>query len=425
MFDLVSPDSVGLSAKRLQRVSAWMRSQVERQRLPGVSVLINRRGDNAFFEAVGLADVEAGKPLAADTIFRIYSMTKPITSVAAMMLYEEGRFQLDEPIAKFLPEFTEMQVWTGGDLDHPRLEPARSLITVRQLLTHTSGLTYEFMMNSPVDALYREHKIRYPGRTGTLAEVTQRLARLPLLFHPGSRWHYGVSTDVLGRLVEAISGQPLDRFFAERIFQPLGMVDTGFVVPADKLDRFAALYVPAPGSVRPTPMDGVRPDQLHMEPKGGIKLADPPNGNFAQPGGTLSGGGGLTSTIADYLRFCRMLRNKGELDGQRLLGRKTVEFMTQNHLPGSLADMGQARFFNEAPGEGMGFGLGFTVVLDSAKAQTMGSPGEYFWHGMASTQFWIDPVEDLIVLQMAQLAPSSTFPLRRELRSLVYQALVD
>jgi len=318
-----------------------------------------------------------------------------------------------------------MKVWAGGTLENPQLEPARSLITVRQLLTHTSGLTYEFMMNSPVDALYRQHKIRFPGRTGTLAEVTQRLATLPLLFHPGTRWNYGVSTDVLGRLIEVVSGQPLDRFFAERIFQPLGMVDTAFYVPEEKLERFAALYMPAPNSVQPTPLDGPPADRVPMEPKGGLTLVDPPNGNFARSGGTLSGGGGLTSTIGDYLRFCRMLRNKGELDGVRLLGRKTVEFMTVNHLNGSLADMGQRRFFNEAPGEGMGFGLGFTVVLDPAKAQTMGSPGEYFWHGMASTQFWIDPVEDLIVLQMSQLAPSSTYPLRRELRSLVYQALVD
>ena len=425
MVETVAPDAVGLSAQRLGRIDAWMRDHVERQRLAGVSVLVQRRGRVAYFGSCGKprADADEAQRLQPDTIFRIYSMTKPITSVAAMMLYEEGRFQLDDPIAKFLPEFTEMQVWAGGDLDHPRLEPARSLITVRQLLTHTAGFSYDFMLSSPVEALYREHKITFDRGDTSLAEVTQRLARLPLLFHPGSRWQYGFSTDVLGRLVEAVSGQSLDRFFAERIFQPLGMVDTAFQVEQSKLDRFAAMYTAAAGG--PPVVVGAEPTQVLPDPPGGLKLVDPANGRFAKPVKVFSGGGGLTSTSADYLRFCNMLYNKGELDGVRLLGRKTVEFMTQNHLPGSMADMGQPRFNNAHLGAGLGFGLGFAVVLDPTRTQTMGSAGEYYWTGMANTQFWIDPAEELIVIQMAQLTPSTLVPLRRELRTLVYQALVD
>lgn len=425
MFDLVSPESVGLHSPQLDRISDWMRRQIERDWLPGMSVLIHRRGETAFFDAAGLMDVEAGKPLAADTIFRIYSMTKPVTSVAVMMLYEEGRFQLDDPLAKFLPVFANMQVLTGGDAAKPELEPARELITIRHLLTHTAGLTYHFMMDSPVDALYRDHGIQFTSGDASLATVVDRLAALPLLAHPGSAWNYSVATDVLGRLVEVISGLPFDRFLEERIFKPLGMVDTAFSVPADKLDRFAALYAPAPGTAIQVPRTGPKPGVIYAEPQGGLQLMDPPKGGFARPCALPGGGGGLTSTMADYLRFCRMLLNKGELDGVRLLGRKTVEFMTMNHLPGTLADMGQPRFFNEADGAGMGFGLGFSVVLNPARAQTQGSTGEYFWHGMANTQFWIDPAEELIVIQMAQLMPTSVLPLRRQLRSLVYPALLD
>lgn len=422
-FEPVSPESVGLASTRLARISHWMQHQVDAQRLPGLSVLVHRRGEVAFFDATGMMDVEAVKPVTADTIFRIYSMTKPITSVAAMMLFEEGRFHLDDPIAKFMPEFERMQVLIGGDAANPRLEPARELITVRQLLTHTSGLTYNFMFDSPVDELYRQHKIAFPGGKVPLEELVKRLARLPLVAHPGTRWSYGVSTDVLGRLVEVLSGQTLDAFFAERIFAPLGMRDTAFQVGEDKLDRFAAMYGP-PDSSGMAAQPQREPNEMRVEPAPGLKLLDPARGTFAKPQIVLSGGGGLTSTTADYLRFCRMLRNKGELDGERLLGRKTVEFMTTNHLPGDMASMGQSRF-SEAPMEGLGFGLGFSVVLDPAKSQTIGSVGEYAWGGAASTGFWIDPAEDLIVILMTQLMPSSTWPLRRDLHTLVHQAIVD
>jgi CubicO group peptidase (beta-lactamase class C family) len=424
VFDLVAPETAGMSSERLRRVGGWMRDHVEKERLAGISVLVQRRGRNVYFDSAGYLAQGEQRRISPDSIFRIYSMTKPITSVAAMMLYEEGRFQLDDPVAKFLPEFTEMQVLVGGDADRPQLEPAHSLITLRQLLTHTSGLTYDFMMSSPVDALYRREKITFATGDSSLAEVVERLARLPLLCQPGARWNYGVSTDVLGRVVEVVSGQSLERFFAERILGPLGMNDTGFHVAADKLPRFACMY--ASSCDLPPPRIGPEPTRVQPESPGGLKLMDPAvDGRFSRPPKVLSGGGGLTSTTADYLRFCQMLRNKGELDGVRLLGRKTAEFMTMNHLPGSMADLGQPRFNNAHMGAGLGFGLGFAVVLDPARAQAMGSPGEYYWTGVANTQFWIDPVEDLIVIQMAQLMPSTQVPLRRELRSLVYPALVD
>lgn len=423
MFEPSPAEALGLSAARLSRISHWMRQQIELERLPCLSVLVHRHGKNAFFDATGMMDVEAGKPVAADTIFRIFSMTKPITSVAVMMLYEEGHFQLDDPLAKFIPAFTRMQVLVDGGSQRSWLEPARELITIRQLLTHTSGLTYNFMYDSAVDQLYRDHKINFPGGLGTLAEQVDRLAALPLLAHPGSAWNYSVATDVLGRLVEVVSGQPFDQFLEERIFKPLGMVDTAFQISPDKLDRFAAMYGP-PGTKGMTAPAPRADNELRPEPPRGLELLDKPKGAFAKPAQVPSGGGGLLSTMADYLRFCRMLRNKGELDGVRLLSRKTVEFMTLNHLPGDMASMGQSRF-SEAPMEGLGFGLGFSVMLDPARAQTIGSVGEYSWGGAASTGFWIDPVEDLIVILMTQLMPSSTWPLRRELHTLVHQAVID
>lgn len=424
MFDLVTPEQVGLSSVRLARIGDWMQRHVEAGRMSGMSVLVNRRGQSAYFDAAGRLEFGRDKPIAADTLFRIYSMTKPVTTVAAMMLYELGEFHLDDPVARFLPEFRHMQVLVGGNKERPRLEPARSLITMRNLMTHTSGLTYDFMMESPVDALYRKHGITFSGGQGSLAEMTRRLAEMPLRFHPGTRWHYSVSTDVLGRVVEVISGQPLDRFFEERIFAPLGMRDTAFWVPEDKLDRLATMYTFADTPV--PPRREPEPTEIPPEPQGALEVNDPAvGGRYARPPRIFSGGGGLTSTMGDYLRFTFMLRNGGVLDGERLLGRKTLEFMRSNHLPGSLADMGEPRFNNGHMGAGLGFGLGFGIVLDPCRAQVMGSPGEYFWSGMANTQFWLDPVEDLIVIQMAQMMPSTLVPIRRTLRTLVHQALID
>ncbi len=398
-----------MCADRLGRLGDWMRRYVDQGKLPGMLTMVARNGEVVFLEGYGWRDVEAQQPIETDTIFRIYSMTKPVTSVAVMMLYEEGHFQLDAPIADFLPEFAKMAVYvTGpgtGTGEAMVTEPARSPITIRQLLTHTSGLTYGFIDDSPIGALYKSNQVDFARVGGCLAEITERLGRLPLISHPGAAWNYSVSTDVLGRLVEVVSGRPFDRFLHERILDPLGMVDTGFQVPADKLDRFAALYYRgADGALRRTASkDGSR---------------------FAEPTTAFSGGGGLVSTVGDYFRFAELVRRKGALDGVRLLGRKTVEYMTANHLPGDLAAMGQPTF-SETSYAGIGFGLGFSVMIDPAKAEVIGSPGEHAWGGMASTAFWIDPVEHLTVILMTQLRPSRTYPLRRELRILTYQALID
>jgi CubicO group peptidase (beta-lactamase class C family) len=302
-----------------------------------------------------------------------------------------------------------MRVWVTGEGDGMTTRPAAGPITIHQLMTHTSGLTYGFLEETPVDALYRDRKVEFNAKSAATSEnletMTARLAALPLIADPGTRWNYSNSTDVLGRLVEVIAGQSLDTFFADRIFRPLGMTDTGFSVPAGSIGRFAALY-------------GVGED-------GGYKRLDGIADSYYAGDVTLfSGGGGLVSTIGDYFRFTEFLRRKGELDGVRLLGRKTVEFMTSNQLPGDLAEMGQP-VFAETTYEGIGFGLGFSVMLDPAKAKIIGSPGEYAWGGAASTAFWIDPLEDMTVIFMTQLLPSSAYPLRRELRVLTYQALID
>ncbi|HYW04994.1 MAG TPA: serine hydrolase domain-containing protein [Gammaproteobacteria bacterium] len=426
MIETTNPENLGLSAQRLQRISVWMQDQVDRRRLAGLSVAVHRHGGTAFFDTAGDMDREAGKPVDADTIFRIYSMTKPVTSVAAMMLYERGLFQLDDPLAWYLPEFRDMQVLIGGDADDPRLRAARQPITIRHLMTHTSGLTYGFMRATAVDALYRRARVDFPSSDGPdLAGTVRRLAELPLLCEPGSEWNYSVSTDVLGRLVEVLSGQSLDAFFRERILEPLEMRDTAFGVPPGKIERLAALYEPedSPG------LGGVGtagPERAAHPPQDrGLKLLEAPGrSRFAAPVRLFSGGGGLTSTMGDYLRFCRMLLGGGELDGARLLSPRTVAYMSRNHLPGDMASMGQPRF-SEMPYEGIGFGLGFSVVLDPARAQTLGTAGEYAWGGAASTAFWVDPEEDLCVVLMTQLLPSSTYPLRRELRVLTYQSIVD
>ena len=398
------PEEVGLSSPRLARIGGWMRRWVDSERLPGLLVAVVRDDRLAWIETCGLRDVEAGLAAAPDTIYRLYSMTKPITTVAALMLYEEGCFQLDDPVARFLPAFSQTRVYAGGSAESFETEPLARPITVHDLMTHTSGLTYAFQDEHPVDALYRRHGIEFNANLGPLADLVEATAAQPLAFQPGTRWNYGVSTDVLGRLVEIWSGLSLDAFLAKRIFAPLGMTDTGFHVPEEQRERFASNYT--------------RPDG------GGLALVDAASeSRFLEPAATLSGGGGLVSTAADYLRFTRMLRGRGTLGDTRLLGRKTVEHMTANQLPGDLADMGQPRF-SETPFTGVGFGLGVSVMLDPAKARIVGSPGEYAWGGMASTAFWVDPAEDLIVLLLTQLSPSSTYPIRRELRVLAYQALL-
>jgi CubicO group peptidase (beta-lactamase class C family) len=401
-----SPDSVGLSARRLCRIDDHLARYVDEGRLAGWQVLVARGGQVAHLQQYGRRDLEADAPITEDTVFRIYSMTKPITSVALMTLYEQGHFQLDDPIERFIPELGDLQVFDTGDASQFTTVPAERSVTVRDLLTHTAGFTYGFMHAHPVDALYREKNIGGVATSGTLAEMVSKLGQTPLLCQPGSQWNYSVATDILGHLIERISGVSLDRFLATNLFEPLEMTDTGFHVDPDAADRFAACY----------------------EREGdGLRLQDAPSdSSWLQPPSFLSGGGGLVSTSADYLRFCRMLLGNGVLDGERILGRKTLALMRMNHLPGGgdLTSMGQP-VFSETRYDGIGFGLGWSVVLDPARAQVSGSVGELAWGGMASTAFWVDPVEDLALNFMTQLNPSSAYPNRRELRALVYQALDD
>ncbi|EAU65159.1 beta-lactamase [Stigmatella aurantiaca DW4/3-1] len=335
-------------------------------------------------------------------------MTKPITSVAAMMLWEEGAFELSDPVSRWLPEFAAPRVYTGGTAAKPVTVPATEPIRVWHLLTHTAGLTYAFHRVHVTDELHRLRGFEFGVPEGfDLAACVRAWAEIPLTFQPGAEWNYSVATDVLGRLIEVISGQTLDVFFAERIFQPLGMTDTAFSCPPDQQGRLAALYTLAPGRSAP-----LRSDSLGK-------------GAMGRPS-WLSGGGGLVSTTRDYTRFTWMLLNGGELDGARLLSPRTVAYMTRNHLPGGadLAAYGRP-LFAETRFDGVGFGLGFGVVLDPVAHRTLTSPGEYHWGGMASTAFWVDPSEHLSVVFMTQLLPSSAYPLRSQLRQLVYPALID
>lgn len=401
----VKPEEVGFSSVRLKRIESWMRTQVTGGRLASVEVMINRRGRTAFHLTEGKQDLARGKAATPDSIHRIYSMTKAMTSVAIMMLYEEGLFQLDDPISRFVPAFANQRVYTGGGYGAVQSAPAVRDIIFRDLLTHTSGLTYGFMAANPVDAMYRAQKLELPGTDMTLAEFADKVAAMPLIAQPGTEWNYSVATDILGHLVAVISGQPFEQFLRTRIIAPLEMHDTDFHVPSAKVGRFCACYVKGPDG-RPALQDDPEKSRFLVAPK------------------APSGGGGLVSTARDYMRFCQLLLGRGALGQVRLLGRKTVELMTLNHLEGDMAAMGQPRF-GESNFHGIGFGLGFSVTLDPAKAQISGSAGEYSWGGMASTAFWIDPKEDLAVVMMTQLMPSSTYPIRRELRVLTYQALVD
>ena len=398
------PEEVGLSSKCLARIRPWLQGYLESGKLPGATILVARHGKVVYCESEGFRDVEAAKPMTADAILRFYSMTKPITSVALMMLYEKGLFQLDDPVSEFIPSFEKARVYVSGDPDDMVSEPLKTPITLHHLLTHTSGLTYGFGNEGPIPELYRTRHTDFDTHDGPLDKVVDRLAQIPLEYQPGQRWNYGVSCDVLGRVVEVVSGQSLDVFFQEKILNPLGMVDTGFAVLPGKVDRFASLYT----------KNEVSDLALIESPQ-----ESPMIGSVE----TFSGGGGLVSTLSDYFRFTEMLRRKGEMDGMRLLGRKTIEYMTTNHLPGDLADMGQPTF-NETSYEGIGFGLGFSVMLDPAKAYVMGTPGEYAWGGYAGTAFWVDPLEDMTVIFLTQLMPSGAYPIRRELRVLTYQALI-
>ncbi len=407
---IARPEDVGLNSARLAAIPKFMGSYVDRGKLAGLSTLVARHGQIVHFESIGQRDRERGLPMERDSIFRIYSMSKPITSVALMMLYEEGHFQLSHEVSRYIPEFKKLRVWAGGTNEAwATKEPARPM-TIRDLLTHTSGLTYGFMNQHPVDRMYRRNGIDGSATSQlTLKDMVEKLADIPLLFSPGEHWNYSVSTDVCGYLVEVLSGRPLDEFLQARIFAPLGMVDTGFMVPKDKLDRFTANYE-----------KNARTREVRLVDKSDETSA------YAAPKRFLSGGGGLCSTMTDYWRFCQMCLNGGEFEGVRLLSRKTMEFMRANHLPGgrTMKEMSLTGF-GELAAEGAGFGLGFQVILEPAEAQAIGSVGNFSWGGAASTYFWIDPEEDLIAILMTQLMPSSTYPLRPQLQQLVYAAIED
>ena len=415
-------EDVGMSTERLKRITSWLEVQVSSNRLAGCSALVARHGEIVYQQSAGQSDVEAGKAFADDTIVRAFSMTKPITTVAAMMLYEEGAFQLDDPIARYLPEFLNTPVWAGGNAPLEDTSPQETPITVRQIMTHTSGLTYGFMQTNVVDAAYRKAGIGGPSHITNLQAWVKKAAEIPLVSQPGSQWNYSISTDVLGRLVEVWSDLSLEQFFHERIFAPLKMVDTGFHVREENRPRFSALYSPLSGDGMSSVAKSGDP---FAEKKTGIKLQESSDkSRYFEPAEIFSGGGGLVSTLADYGRFCQMLLNGGVLDEHRVLGRKTVAYMRTNQLPNNsdMAAMGQP-VWSETSYDGIGFGLGFAVVLDPVKAHIITSVGEHHWGGAASTFFWIDPEEDLYVIFLTQLIPSSTYPIRRELRTRVYQAI--
>ena len=408
MTERTTPEAVGLSGDRLQRITPWMADYVASGKLPGCLTAVMRRGKLAYLAHTGMADPDIGRPVDEETVFRIYSMTKPIISAAAMTFFEEGRFQLDDPVARFLPEFADTPVWVDGEGGDMRTEPPAEPMKIWHLLTHTAGLVYGARNDTPVGALCRASGIDFSSRNGgDLAETVRRLAEIPLRWQPGTRWEYSVATDVLGRLVEVLAGQPLDEVVQARIFDPLGMSDSGFQVRSEQLPRFAALYTAKEGGI-------VRDD------------GSDDTASHARDVTLFSGGGGLVSTAADYLRFAEMIRRKGVFGDTRILGRRTVELMAMNHLPNNsdMAGMGTP-VHSETSYEGIGFGLGFSVVLDPATAKAACSPGELAWGGAASTAFWIDPVEEISVVFLTQLMPSSTYPIRRELRSLVYQAIID
>jgi CubicO group peptidase (beta-lactamase class C family) len=406
----IEPAEVGLDSERLNRIDRLFRRYVDRGRLPGWLITINRHGKLAYVSAYGQRDVGAGLPVEPDTLWRIYSMTKPITSVAAMMLYEEGAFMLTDPVSRYIPSFAEARVFTGGSDVSFTTEPVTEPVRIWHLLTHTSGLTYGWHRTHPVDAIYRANGFEFGVPRADLAAITDQYARMPLLFQPGSAWNYSVATDVLGRVVEVLSGQRLDEFFAERIFSPLGMTDTSFWARPDDAGRLGPLYTRGPGGIA-VPTDSMGQVAYH-EPL------------------YLSGGAGLVSSAADYDRFTQMLLSRpgspaGELDGVRLLSPRTLAYMTINHLPGGAdLDTFGLRLSAESADQGVGFGLGFAVQLDPAASKGICSAGEFNWGGLASTTFWVDPGEQLTVCFFTQLMPSSTYPIRPQLRQLVYQAMV-
>lgn len=412
---MISPKKVGLSPERLARIKPGIGKHIGKDKIAGAITLLARRGELVHLECAGLMDRENQKPMREDTIIRIWSMTKPIVSVALMMLYEKGCFQLFDPVSKYIPAFKDLKVYAGETKSAIKLADLEREVTVRDLLVHTSGLTYHWWEYGKVEQMYRDEKV---FTNKPLSEFIADLMKLPLAFQPGTGWRYSVSVDVVGYLIEVISGQPLDVFLRDNMFKPLGMADTGFFVPEEKLDRFSAEY----GSC-----DLGAPDTTGSKWFGdaedgvNVLLNSPTESLESAPHKVFRGGHGLVSTAPDYLRFCRMLLNKGELDGKKLLSRKTVELITANHISPGLMPL-------ELEGEelfGYGFGLGFRVLTDVGQGQTMGSKGEFGWAGASSTYFWIDPVEEFIGIQMAQFQPGGHYPIADDFRVTAYQSIVD
>jgi CubicO group peptidase (beta-lactamase class C family) len=403
----IEPDAAGMRADRLERITEHFGSNyVDTGKIVGCQITVVRGGHVAYSRSLGLRDRERELPMADDTIFRIYSMTKPIASVALMQLYERGMFQLADPVHRYIPEWRTLQV--GEVRDDGSVNPVKPErpMNMRDVLMHMTGLPGGLFPDNPIDAAFADAR-QALGSEQTLESVTSLLAQHPLKFHPGTHWNYGISTDIVGRLVEILSGLRFDEYLRREIFEPLGMVDTGFSVPETSVPRFAACYQYRPANT-PTLMEG------------------PFAMGYLKPRSYLSGAGGLVSTTHDYVAFCQMLANGGHLDGRRVLGRKTLELMTVNHLPrgATLQDMAIGGF-GEAGFDGVGFGLGFAVGLGPAATGMAGSRGEFYWGGAASTAFWVDPVEDLFVVFMTQLFPSIAYPFRAQLRALVYQAIDD
>jgi CubicO group peptidase (beta-lactamase class C family) len=397
-MNIVQPESVGLSTERLEKIKPVMQSYVDQQIFAGISTLVARKGKVAHLEIFGWQDLETRQPITEDTIFRIYSMTKPITSAAVMMLCEEGRLRLGDPVSRHVPEFKDRKVMIlrEGGYD---LVPAVREVTIHDLLTHTSGLCYPSDEQTPLAEIYRKifghmEKGMEPVLEKWVLAFIQ--ADVPLAFQPGTAFRYGISIDLLGFIVQVVSGQPFDEFLKQRIFAPLGMSDTDFWVPPEKIRRFAAMYGPAR--------------------EGGLQVIPSPDGkNYTKPDRSFSGGGGLVSTQADYFRFGQMLLNGGQFEGARLLGRKTVEWMMQNHLPAGVHDNNEV--WN-------GFGLGGAVLINPGLSPRPGSVGKFGWGGAANTEWWIDPTEELQCLLMLQYMPGFTIPIVEDFAQLVYQALV-
>lgn len=397
----------GFSTDKLKKLESYLQENyIDTNRYVGTLTGIYRNGQLGFISTLGLMDRKSLKPVERDTIFRIYSMTKPITSVALMSLYEKGLFQLDDAVSEYIPSFKDLKIYEEGILGSYKTTYPDREMTIRDLLSHQSGLTYGFMERTNVDAAYRELGIEKESQEN-LEEFVNVLSTIPLEFSPGTAWNYSVSTDVCGYLIEVLTGKSLDRFLEEEIFQPLRMLDTGFYVPSLKTQRLSSNYE-------------------YREGKEPILIDDAHSGSYINPPTLLSGGGGLVSTLDDYMAFCKMILGRGSLEGHRVLSRKTLDLMSSNHLTNG-KDLRSCAYgrWSETSYTGVGFGLGFSVLLDPAASQVSGSKGELAWGGAASTAFWIDPLEDMAVVFMTQLIPSSTYNVRRELRSLVYSALSD